>query len=102
MAESDDRRGFQIREGSFTKGGQNPDVVSPRPATPPPGQGPPPSVKDDVAALLSRLPDDCSFEDVQYHLSVLAKVRNGIAHADRGDTVEDADVDAVLSRWIAG
>jgi len=34
--------------------------------------------KEKVYALLNRLPDDCSFEDIQYRLYVLAKVRNGL------------------------
>jgi hypothetical protein len=35
------------------------------------------SAKEEVASLLERLPDDCSLEDVRYHLHVLAKVRRG-------------------------
>lgn len=38
--------------------------------------------KQDVQELLSRLPDDCSFEDIQYHLYVIAKVRNGLDMAE--------------------
>ncbi len=61
-----------------------------------------PSAKDEIAALLRRLPDDCSFEDVQYHLYVLAKVREGLAAADREDVLDEAEVDARLSRWTDG
>ena len=35
-------------------------------------------VKQDVMALLNNLPDDCSLEDIQYHLYVLEKVRKGL------------------------
>ena len=28
-------------------------------------------VKEEVGALLSKLPDDCTLEDVQYHLYVI-------------------------------
>jgi hypothetical protein len=31
--------------------------------------------KQAIESLVSKLPDDCSLEDVQYHLYVLTKVR---------------------------
>jgi hypothetical protein len=40
------------------------------------------SVKEEVATLLDALPDDCSAEDIQYHLYVLEKVRRGLERAD--------------------
>ena len=33
------------------------------------------TAKEDVEALLNKLPDDCSLEDIQYHLYVIDKVR---------------------------
>jgi len=35
------------------------------------------TTKEDVQELLRKLPDDCSLEDVQYHLYIIEKVRNG-------------------------
>ena len=32
------------------------------------------TAKEVVEALLSKLPDDCSIEDIQYHLYVIEKV----------------------------
>jgi len=40
------------------------------------------SPKDEVNSLLQKLPDDASFEDIQYHLYVLEKVRRGLERAD--------------------
>jgi len=37
--------------------------------------------KQDVELLLNKLPDDCSVEDIQYHLYVLDKVRRGLEEA---------------------
>jgi hypothetical protein len=42
------------------------------------------SIKEEVAQLLDRLPNDCSLEDIQYHLYVLEKVRSGAADAEQG------------------
>jgi hypothetical protein len=36
------------------------------------------TAKEEVEALLSKLPDDCSIEDIQYHLYVIEKVRIGL------------------------
>ena len=47
------------------------------------------SAKDEVRALLDRLPDDVTLEDIQYHLDVVVKVleaeadtRPGIPHEE--------------------
>lgn len=37
------------------------------------------TAKHEVELLLKKLPDNCSLEDVQYHLYVLEKVRRGLA-----------------------
>lgn len=58
------------------------------------------SVKDDVASLLRRLPEDCSLEDIQYHLYVLEKVRRGLARADQEGAIEQEEVETRLSKWL--
>jgi hypothetical protein len=58
------------------------------------------SNKEEVATLLEALPDDCSVEDIQYHLYVLEKVRRGLERADTEGTVSQEDAEARLSRWI--
>lgn len=58
------------------------------------------SAKQEVESLLSKLPDDCSLEDIQYHLYVIAKVRNGLEAADSQVTVSQEDVGRRLSKWL--
>ena len=36
------------------------------------------TAKSEIRSLLEKLPDDCSIEDVQYHLYVVEKIQNGI------------------------
>jgi hypothetical protein len=50
--------------------------------------------------LLGKLPNDCSPEDIQYHLYVLEKVRNGIAAAESEGTVPQENAEARLSKWL--
>ena len=42
------------------------------------------ATKQKVRELLNRLPDDCSVEDVLYHLYVIQKVDAGMADAEAG------------------
>lgn len=58
------------------------------------------TAKADVTALLEKLPDDCSLEDIQYHLYVLEKVRRGLHAADTRGTVPRAEAEARLRRWL--
>ena len=59
------------------------------------------NVKEDVDALLSRLPDDCSLEDIQYHLYVITKVRNGLDISEAQGTVSQETVERRLGKWLA-
>jgi len=44
--------------------------------------------------------DDCSLEDVQYHLYVLEKVHNGLDDARNNGTLSQEQVEARLSQWL--
>jgi hypothetical protein len=59
--------------------------------------------KNTVRALLDRLPDDCTIEDVLYHLYVLQEVEQGRADVTAGRTVPHAEVaDALRRKWLLG
>lgn len=58
------------------------------------------TAKQDVQEMLNRLPDGCSYEDIQYHLYVLEKVRRGVERAEQEGTVTQAEAEAQLSKWI--
>jgi len=58
------------------------------------------TAKEDVEALLTKLPDDCSLEDIQYHLYVIDKVRQGLEVADTQGTVTQEEAEEQLSKWI--
>jgi len=50
------------------------------------------TTKDEVRRLLQKLPEDCTIEDVQYHLYVLAKVRRGEERAESEGTLSSEEV----------
>jgi predicted transcriptional regulator len=58
------------------------------------------TAKQDVELLLNKLPDDCSVEDIQYHLYVLDKVRRGLEDANSNGCLSQEEVEARLSKWL--
>lgn len=63
----------------------------------------PMSSKQRVRELLERLPDDCSLDDVVYHLCVMQKVEAGQADAEAGRLIPHEVVAAELRRkWTVG
>ncbi|MEN9866563.1 MAG: hypothetical protein RL748_2153 [Pseudomonadota bacterium] len=58
-----------------------------------------PTAKQEVAALLKTLSDDCSMEDIQYHLYVIEKIKHGLTRAENEGTLSQAEVEQRLSKW---
>jgi predicted transcriptional regulator len=56
-----------------------------------------------VRALLDRLPDDCSVDDILYHLYVLQAIKRGQADAAAGRTISHEEVENAMRRkWLRG
>ncbi len=58
------------------------------------------TAKEEVQSLLSKLPDDWSLEDIQYHLYVIEKVRNGLEAAESQGTVSHEEVEQRFGKWL--
>jgi len=48
---------------------------------------------------LHKLSDDCSLEDIQYHLYVIEKVRRGLERADSEGTLIQEEAEDRLRKW---
>lgn len=59
------------------------------------------TAKDEVRSLLSKLPEDCSLEDIQYHLYVIEKVQHGLKVAEEQGTFSQDEAETDLKKWIA-
>jgi hypothetical protein len=59
------------------------------------------TAKEEVESLLNNLPDGCSLEDIQYHLYVIEKVRNGLEAADRQGALSQEEVEQRLVKWLS-
>lgn len=56
--------------------------------------------KATVRELLERLPDDCSLDDILYHLYVVQKVELGLSDAASGNVVPHAvAMQELRRRW---
>lgn len=59
-----------------------------------------PTIKQEVNRILKRLPDDCSLEDIQYHLYVLQKIQRGLKDAEAGRIYTQEQIKKMMSRWL--
>ena len=61
------------------------------------------TTKETVKAVLDRLPDDCTMDEVLYHLYVVHSIERGLADAESGRTIPHEEVAEVLRRkWVLG
>lgn len=58
------------------------------------------TAKMEVTALLNKLPDDCTFEDIQYHLYVLEKIKKGIDSVQTHGSISQQEAVERLKKWI--
>ena len=57
------------------------------------------NVKAQVQEMISRLPDDVTLEDIQYHLYVIQKIEEGLEDAEAGRTVSHEEAMKRLEKW---
>lgn len=59
------------------------------------------TAKEEVRSLIDKLPDDCTFEDIQYHLYVVEKIQRGIERAEKEGTSSQDEVERKFSKWTS-
>lgn len=58
------------------------------------------SAKKAVQEILKHLPDDTSFEDIQYHIYVREKIERGLKDIKEGKVLSQAEVEKRMSKWL--
>jgi len=58
-------------------------------------------VKSEIRSLLDRLPDTCTFEDVQYHLYVVEKIHRGLDRAEKEGAQSQDEVERKFRKWMS-
>ena len=59
------------------------------------------AAKQEVEALLKKLPDECTLEDIQYHLYVVEKIQRGIDAAEQCSTLSQEEAAQRLAKWTS-
>ena len=54
-----------------------------------------------VLKLLEQLPEETTLEEIQYHLYVLQKIKNGQEAVEAGRVIPHEDVMRELAGWLA-
>jgi len=55
--------------------------------------------KEAVLEAIQALPDDATFEDIEYHLYVRARIEEGLRAADEGRVVPHEEVKGRMAEW---
>lgn len=58
------------------------------------------SMKQHIQRLVENLPENCSIEDVQYHLYVAERIRKRLESADGVAFVPQTEAEHRLAKWI--
>ena len=56
--------------------------------------------KQAVIELLEKLPDDASFDDIQYHIYVRQKIERGLEDVAAGRVVDQEEVERRMAKWL--
>jgi hypothetical protein len=59
------------------------------------------TAKQMLQTLIDELPDDCTFEDVQYRLYVAAKINRGIQRAEKEENISQAEMEKRYQACLA-
>jgi len=57
-------------------------------------------IKDEAIRLIQSLPEDCSIEDIQYHLYVQQKVEHGLAAIEARQFVPQEEAERRVAEWV--
>ena len=58
------------------------------------------TAKEEVKKMLDQIPDDASFEDIQYHIYVREKIERGLKDIKEGRILSQEEVEQRMSKWL--
>jgi len=56
--------------------------------------------KEEVRKLLDALPEEVSFEDIHYYIYVQEAIRRGLEAAERGELVDQDEIERRMAKWL--
>jgi predicted transcriptional regulator len=58
------------------------------------------TAKEEVRKMLDQIPDDASFEDIQYHIYVREKLERGLRDIEEGHVLSQEEVEQRMPKWL--
>ncbi len=58
------------------------------------------ALKEEVQTMIESLPDDCTIEDIQYHIYVIEKIDNGINDIGNNKTLSQDEAKKRMAKWL--
>jgi len=58
------------------------------------------TAKQEVRSLLDRIPDDATFEDIQYHIYVREKIERGLKDVEESRVVSEEEMERRMQQWL--
>ena len=58
------------------------------------------TAKEEVLHILDSLPDDATFEDIQYRIYMRQAIETGLRDINEGRTLSQEEVEQRVARWI--
>jgi predicted transcriptional regulator len=58
------------------------------------------TAKEEVRKILEHIPDDSSFEDIQYHIYVREKIERGLKDREEGRILDQEEIERRISKWL--
>jgi len=58
------------------------------------------SIKSEVKSVIDRLPDNCTLEDIQYHIYVMQKINKGLDDLKDGKIIDNDEAEKRINEWF--
>jgi len=58
------------------------------------------TAKEEIKEMLEKLPDNASFEEIQYHIYVQEKIEHGINEVREGRVVSQEEAEKRMAKWL--
>lgn len=59
-----------------------------------------PTAKEEIRRMLDTLPDDATWEDVQYSIYVRERIERGRREADEGKVIDQEEIERRMKPWL--
>lgn len=58
------------------------------------------TAKEEIKEMLEKLPDNASFEDIQYHIYVHEKIEHGLNEVREGRVMPQEEAEKRMAKWL--